>query len=876
MKIRSKYLVLECMLIVFVLEHTFAQQDILGRRISLEVVDQSVIEIIRMLEIETGYFFNYSNSDVDQNRRITKNYRDVKLDQLLKDLWRSNDLVFRVQGKAIEIQKVESGKNKKVGAVSGKVTDQDGVELPGVTVQIVGTLNGDITNADGNYEIAGIPVGQIALEFSYTGFENQTKTINVKANKTSNSRIQLKESVSELEEVVVVGESVKTKLENTAQAITIIELKEAKLKTPDLGEILARTEGVAIQRAGGLGSGTRISLNGLTDDQIRIFIDEIPLESAGYTFDIANVPVSLIDRVEVYKGVVPIRFGADALGGAVNLATPDVTDGLSGSVSYQVGSFGTHRFATNINNGDGKTGFFVKGSGFYDFARNDYKINVQVADESGRPVDVTVPRFHDRYRAYGTNITVGIRKRLWAEELSVTGYLVHNARQIQNNVFQTGLPFGEGESFGNSLGVNMTYSARLVDSLSITVTGGYGRIERRLQDLSNCRYNWFGECFLEVPSRGEFTANGTDQTIWDDNAFARIIATWKINPRHVLKLIAAPTYNFRTGEDALITQGTDLLEGESELTTFISGLEYQFGKEKDRVKNQMFIKHYRQRAYTELPPTIGEIIVRDTSTVSNYGFGNVTRIEWMDWLVTKLSYERTIRLPRRDEILGDGQFVVPNTELEPEQSHNVNLQFTFTRRLNARVSWSLRTNGFLRATENLITLIAVEDVFNRYVNIFNATSLGLEFNGQARFFGGRLRLDTNSTYQSFRNTTKEGAASAFKGDRIPNRPYFFANANASYLLDSPLRRGDRVNLFTNTRYVHSFFRSWESAGIREFAAEIPSQTTYGAGLTYETTTENLRLAFTAEVQNLTNATVFDFFGVQRPGRAFYIKLTTQL
>src|SRR5262249_19840782 len=127
------------------------------------------------------------------------------------------------------------------------------------------------------------------------------------------------------------------------EAVTVVETERAQRESSDLGEVLARTQGIGVRRAGGLGSDTRFSIDGLTDDQVRFFLDGVPLELAGYPFGIANVPVNLIERVEIYSGVVPARFGADALGGAVNLVTDDDLRGHKLAASYEVGSFGTLR-----------------------------------------------------------------------------------------------------------------------------------------------------------------------------------------------------------------------------------------------------------------------------------------------------------------------------------------------------------------------------------------------------------------------------------------------------------------------------------------------------------------------------------------------------
>ncbi len=98
------------------------------------------------------------------------------------------------------------------------------------------------------------------------------------------------------------GAAMAERLRQSAQAITVIETEQAQRRTADLGEVLARTQGVGVRRSAGLGSWARFSLNGLTDEQIRFFIDGVPLDLAGYPFGVSNVPVNLVERVEIYRG----------------------------------------------------------------------------------------------------------------------------------------------------------------------------------------------------------------------------------------------------------------------------------------------------------------------------------------------------------------------------------------------------------------------------------------------------------------------------------------------------------------------------------------------------------------------------------------------
>ncbi|MEM0939199.1 MAG: carboxypeptidase-like regulatory domain-containing protein [Bacteroidota bacterium] len=772
-----------------------------------------------------------------------------------------------------------NAQNLRTGTIQGTILDQQNKPIAFATIALKGTATGAFTDANGKFILKDIPMGTQTLQVSFTGYETKEVLVQVEANQTVNTDIVLEESVNQLKEVVIESETEKTKLQQSTQAVTVVELQEAQLKTPDLGEVLARTEGVAIQRSGGLGSGIRLSLNGLTDDQVRIFYDDVPLEFSGMSRNFANVPSNLINRIEVYKGVVPIRFGTDALGGMVNLATslPQKNE-LTAMASYQVGSFGTHRLSSSFGKSDEESGFFIKALGFYDFARNDYDIQVQFADASTnfQQVEITVPRFNDRFQQYGSNLTVGFRNKKWADEVSISGYFFEQENQIQSNPAQTGLPFGEVESLDSSIGINAKYGISLSTNVSINIVGGYNESERKLIDLATNLYNWLGEPItINEEVLGEIdreTGIGADRTTSDKNYFGRFNLTWDIHPQHSIKFVLAPTGNERSGRDEAVLDGVDIFAVTANLKTWISGLDYRFKTKSDKIENRLFVKNYLLKLDAVLPSTFRAGQIESSSNLNEWGFGNVFRINLTEQITTKLSYEWTARLPNRFELFGDGTNILGNPELEPERSHNANVEVFLKGKNKVFNSWTMALNGFVRATDNLIFLVPNNEFFSSYDNVLQATSKGIEARGTLGLLKDKLKLDANTTYFSFRNTGNEGIG--FNGDRIPNRPYFFVNASANYEIPSPLRRLDKINLYGTTRYVKSFFRTWESAGTNK--PIIPSQHTYNTGITYDMVKSRLRVALTAEIQNLTNERVFDFFGVQRPGRAYYMKITTQI
>ncbi|MEM8506878.1 MAG: carboxypeptidase-like regulatory domain-containing protein [Bacteroidota bacterium] len=783
---------------------------------------------------------------------------------------------------------MQSVASQKSYIIKGKITNESDQSLPFVTVFVEGLGIGTVSDETGNYLLKSVPEGTHTLSVSLLGYQSIRQTVNVTRGNLYNVNFKLAEATQKLDEVVVQGKSNAQKLKESAQAVTVVRTETVKLQTADLGDIMAKTEGVSVQRAGGLGSNIRFSLNGLSGDQIRFFYDGIPLNFTPYSFGIANVPVNAIERVEVYKGVVPIQFGADALGGAVNLVPPEVNQSFGGSASYQTGSFGTHRATLNLQHYKDNTGFFANAGAFYDFTDNNYKIDVAIPNDLGQLRQETVERFHDAYRAYGVDIQLGVRNKKWAKVLSLKGYYGDYNNEIQNsqapglvNQPQFGLsnavagnPFGEIVFTSFSTGVNLHYNLSLTKKWELDLKAGYNYTERESFDVSNNLYNWFGEIIRVQNQPGEFGEADNLLTI-GKSVFARQQIIYKINEKHQLNLSLSPSYTFRTGDDLLIDGPFDPALDEGELTDMVTGLEYQLELSNKKLQIIAFVKNYQQNIRIESldASVIGTQV--DQRRVSEFGAGNGLRLNWSERFLTKLSYEYAIRLPRQDEIFGDGQLIVDNLDLRPEASHNVNLALTYDSKSYTKVAWQLGTNFFLRRIDDLIFLLVNQNDLGSFQNVWSATSIGIEFNGRVSNLIKGLTLNGNLTYQDYRNTSDTGPFVQFRDDRIPNIPYFFANGEVNYGFDDIAKNGDNLALFWNWRHVHSFFVGWESAGLQEFKVEVPDQTIHAAGLTYKTTLKKFQNAITLEIQNLTDAKVFDFFGVQRPGRAVFLKLTTQ-
>ena len=663
------------------------------------------------------------------------------------------------------------------------------------------------------------------------------------------------------------------RLQRSAEAVNVIETRRAQRQAADLGEVLARSQGIAVRRDGGLGSGARFSLNGLYDDQIRFFLDGVPLDRAGYPFGVANVPVNLVERVEVYRGVVPIRLGADALGGAVNLVSDRSFDPHLG-VSYQVGSYGTYRLTL-----DGRyrtSDDLVLGiSGFLDRADNDYRVDVEVPDERGRLFPARVPRFHDGYDARGGSLELGVVEQPWAKRLTLTAFAAEYDKELQHNVVMT-VPYGEVRYGQSVVGVTARYEVAPREDLELELVGNYAHERITFVDASRWVYDWFGQRIRERRVAGEIESDPTDQVIWEDSVFVRPRGKWSFAPGQSLELASSVSYATRSGDERLQAnpEARDPLTAKRKLLTVVTGVEHVLDLLDERFQNIAFVKDYVYSARSEevLPGNLFRERAQDAHAL---GVGDALRFRFTPWLYAKASYEYARRLPRPDEVFGDGVLVRANLELEPEVSHNANLGARVELERTAIGDVTLDVNTFLRDSDRLIVLLG-NDRFFSYQNVYAARSLGVE-NALGWVSPGRwLSLDGTLTWQDVRNASDQGTFGDFEGDRIPNRPYLFASWGARAHVPGFPGADDALEPFYAGRYVHSFYRGWESQGLREFKQVVDAQVTHTLGLSWLFNHAVWRSSTTFEIDNLTNAKAFDFFGVQRPGRAFHLKLTGEI
>ncbi|HTU62287.1 MAG TPA: TonB-dependent receptor, partial [Polyangiales bacterium] len=478
-----------------------------------------------------------------------------------------------------------------------------------------------------------------------------------------------------------------------------------------------------------------------------------------------------------------------------------------------------------------------------------------------------VRRFHDAYRAYGATAELGVVDQPWAEQLIVQGFSSGYTKQLPHNLFMT-VPYGEARTSEVVHGGLVRYRNAWLRRIKLELIGSVARRQIELSDKSRWVYDWFGRRASERRVRGEIDTPPTDQTVFGYGGFGRATLESELARGHWLTFNSSPQYGTRSGKQHLRVDPStpDPLSGDRSLLTIVTGLEYKLHflempdvpveretpRDEDyRFETAAFVKWYSYLARSEALTPAYDWSKRRAHKESMGGGGRL-RVHLTNWLMVKLTYEFATRMPTSDEIFGDGALVSENYELKPETSHNLNLGPFAELKLPKLGQLVVDLNAFLRDTRDQIVQLGNMSRFQNR-NLSRARSVGLEGALQWTSRGRYLSLQSSLTYQDQRNRASAGTFAQYRGDRIPNRPWLFASWAASLRFAKLLSQSDELEPFYQGRYVHDFYRGWQSIGVREFKDVVPAQVSHNLGLTYGFGLPRGHLDLTFEAQNVSDA-----------------------
>lgn len=745
-------------------------------------------------------------------------------------------------------------------SIKGIILDTSGSFIEGATIEVIGNKSQNtVSNTKGEFSLS-LSEGDHTLVVNFLGFKETYKNI-TSPNSDKKIEITLTEDTETLENVLIVGKTKNEEKRSSGFALDILETQNVKTVNADINHIIKDIPGVNLREAGGLGSNFRLSLNGLAGNQIRYFIDGIPMENFGTSLTLNNFPINLIQSVEIYKGVVPISLGIDALGGAINILTSTKETNYLDAM-YSFGSFNTHRASVNTQYVT-QSGHYFKLFSFFNYSDNNYLMkDVPVFDlELGNfEGNIDIKRFNDLYVSSLLSAEYGIRDKRYADQLYLRIIGTHNKKNYQhpdNNILRV---LGDFHTQGNTTLLS-TYYRKKINRLGIQFIGLVGQVNESNDDTSTRKFNWAGD-FIERNENDVLGELGTTRSLFkltDQIASSQFNIKFAINDHQTLEGNYALNYLRRKGKDEVNPMNFSFREPSS-LSKNIIGLSYTIKDSKDIFNLSAFGKQY-----LFLGKETDAITEEKRSVDFAYtGYGSVLAIHPIPSLTIKASYEKSFRLPESYELLGNGLFILPNFELQPEESDNINLGVRFNKTFST-IKLTSDTNLFYRESVNFIRLKQPEGVFSEFDNITNVTSQGIE-SGINLLYKNTLEAQFNITYQDIidKNRFDEGFDNSAFDSRVPNIPYFFWNTR----LGAKFLKNKQLTFYWSYSFVESFFLKTENNGNPEDKNDIPAQHIQGLDIDYSWNKGKYTLS--ASVNNLTDELVFDNFRIQKPGRAFYL------
>lgn len=754
----------------------------------------------------------------------------------------------------------------------GQVRDTEGRPIEQAVVGIPNTPLGTVTDSEGNYRLPLAP-GQHRIAVSSLGYAPFQKDINLQASTQLN--ITLKTDNIALETVDVQAKGKSQQLRETVFAINALDIKPQTNSQNNLANIISRTNGINIRSEGGMGSDYDLSINGLSGNAIRYFVDGMPMESMGSGTNLSNLPLNLIDRVEIYKGVVPINLGSDALGGAVNLITKKQVNNFL-DLSYSHGSFNTHRAELNGQYKLGKNSIILRPSLGINHSDNNYTMHgVEVWNPSTKEFEnQSVKRFHDAYTSQMGRLEVGVANRWWTDAFFISAMVSKADKELQTGSRQS-VVYGQAHRRNESSAISGTYRKKDLFTKNLTVNLAYSHTwdHKTVVDTTFRKYSWDGSYINS--SRNEITgrAKSLRQTRRPLNTI-----NWGLSYPWLEKNNLALNYSLNSLHNRQTDEtNAEFVPSNDRFDKHITGLSYSREWMSKRLSHLLFVKHYASHLSVEqheLEWITGAKELTGSTTTSHWGGGTGLRYHFAEYLAFKTSVEKSVRLPLPNELLGNNTTIFPNYLLKPESSLNVNLGLSGILRGEPGQRFDYEINGFIRRVEDYIRLkVSETDGMSQYQNVNDVTIKGLESEMRYRL-DKTLDLYANISYLHEINKTRfqdNGKPEITYNNRIPNRPWLYANAGINHNIHNPFNIGkNRLTLGYELRYVHWYYLTWEGYGALKGKSTIPTQWVSNLSANYSWRDERYNLSLNCD--NLFDQIVYDKYKLQKPGRAFYIKL----
>lgn len=670
----------------------------------------------------------------------------------------------------------------------------------------------------------------------------------------------------ELQGVTVVSHNTVRKMREAAMPVTVLGVRQLEGTTTSLNDALARTAGITVRNTGGVGSASRISVRGLEGKRMGVYIDEAAIGQLSDYMTLNDVPTDMIERIEIYKGIVPYRFGGSALGGVVNVVTKEYPPFYL-DASYEIASFNTHKLNFTFKRSNEDTGLQFGIGGCLTYSDNNYKM--ELLNLGNRKVR----RDHDTFQKMMMGASLKATKWYFDEaklELVFTG----TKAEIQGIDSDIREAYNHGMSGITAL--TLKRDNFLFDGLDFDFDGCYSYGENGLKDDAMYRYDWDGHRYPAVsPYGGEQGSYASDSKNHTHDLASKLNLNYLLNEHHAFNINLYATHTRQNPKNELMDKSFGYQTNfPSHMSSFTVGLSYDLTLFGGRFMSATTLKNF---SYSSRTRVLEYTFINNPTSISlhrNYwGASEALRYKLTKELMAKVSLSSEVRIPTAEELTGNGYSILPATNLEPERCKDINAGFIYHRpsdygfiEVEANYFWN-QLDNMIRYQADMIPSMA------RYANFGKVVTNGVdgEVKGDATPF---LYFYINATYQNLRDKRKfevgSTAANPTYNKRMPNIPYFLANAGFELHKENLFGgRAQNSRLLVDASYIHKYFYDFEMSRYQD--RKIPTSLTFDAGI--EHSFQNNRWTLTFKVKNLTDRVVYSDLNRPLPGRnvAFKVK-----
>jgi Fe(3+) dicitrate transport protein len=301
----------------------------------------------------------------------------------------------------------------QTAALAGVVRDRaTGERLARVSVSVEGVGITALTNEDGRYRFPQLPVGEQVVRFSLMGYAAAYDTVRLAAGVDAALDVALVASPVSLRPVTVildrtrlVGEPGRLRdIPGSAHYLDLEALEDPTFLYDDVHAILRQVPGVVVQEEEGYGLRPNIGLRGTGSERsskITVMEDGVLIAPAPYAAPAAYYfpVVGRMEAIEVRKGSSQIKYGPQTIGGALNLVSSGIPDGLALLGALEAGVDATRKLRANVGDAYRHVGWLVEtyqlrtdgykrldGGGDTGFDVQDYLVKLRVNADPGAPV----------------------------------------------------------------------------------------------------------------------------------------------------------------------------------------------------------------------------------------------------------------------------------------------------------------------------------------------------------------------------------------------------------------------------------------------------------------------------------------------------------